>query len=189
MASTEPFGRLVGTLTVYIAPAGEAEPAVNATPAGNWIEFGATDGEQSLEHTGDLVFFRDNDHQGPVKAVRPEEDVIVRFTIVNLTLENYARILSETSKVTTAAGPNSKKLPFKRGHVPTEYALLLKGSAESPYGNYPAHYYIPRCVQASSPTQKRARGDSAALECAFQVLEDDTQAAGDEMGWMRAQTS
>lgn len=191
--NTEPFARLTGTLLVYIAPntgTAEAEPAANATPAANWVELGPTDGDQALTHSGALTYFFDNEHQGPVKSILPQEEPFVSFGVVGLTLEHYARIISAVGNVTTAAGPPAvKRLAIKRGVSPTEYSLLLKGSANSPYGNFPGQIYIPKCVQGGEPVQTRSRTGSPALECEFHILEDDDQSDGNEMGWMTVQTA
>src|SRR3972149_1681985 len=105
MASSTPFEQLTGTLEVWLAPVGEAVPAVNAAPAGNWYKLGPTDGEQSQQNSGALTYFRDNDHQGPVKAVRPEEDVIFAFNLVGLVLEAWARVLDEAANIVSVGGP------------------------------------------------------------------------------------
>lgn len=190
MAYTQPFSRLTGTLQVYLGPVGETVPAVDTTPAGNWALLGPTDGEQSIQNMGANTYFRDNDHQGPVKGVRPEEDVLVKFNLVGLTLENYAKILDAASDVTTAAGPPAtKKMPLKRGANPTEYAMLLRGPALSPYGLLPGMYVIPRCVVDGEPTATFAKDGSPALECEFYALEDDAQAEADKMGWLIVQTA
>lgn len=190
MAGNEPYGHLVGPCKVYIAPVGTAVPAVNAVPTSPWTELGETDGEQEVSHAGTLTFFYDNDHQGPVKAVRPQEDPEVTFTLVNLTLENYGAILDTASDVTSDAGPPAtKKLPVKRGSVPTEYALILTGSVLSPYGAYPGMYVFPRGVFDGEPAPTFSKDGRAALECSFRVLEDDNQAAGDELGWIVVQTA
>jgi hypothetical protein len=189
MAGSLPYSQVVGPCTFYIAPVGTAEPAVNATPSGAWVELGATDGEQSIELQGEMTFFRDNDHQGEVKAVRPEEAVLVTFTLVNSTHEMLARVLSTVANVTADAGPPAvSRLPFRRGFLPTEYALLMKGEADSPYGNYPGQNYFPRGVIDSSPTLTRARDARQEVECTYHVLEDDTQTAGNTMGWSTVQT-
>lgn len=191
MASMEPYGQLVGPLTIYVGPVGETVPDVDDTPAGNWVELGATDGEQSLQHGGALTFFYDNDHQGPVKATRPQEDVVVAFTLVNLTLEHYARILDQASDVASDAGPPATKtLPIKRGSVPNEYAMLFRGEVLSPYGAYPGMYVVPRGVFDGEPQPTFAKDDRAALECEFKALEDDDQADdADKLGWLVVQTS
>lgn len=190
--NTEPFSRLTGTLDIYIAPhagTAEAEPGVDESPAGDWVSLGATDGDQEVEHGGDLTFFYENGRQGPVKSVRPTEDTIVRFTIVGLTMENYAYALDHNT-VTSAAGPPAvKTVNLRRGANPTEYSLLLRGSAMSPYGNFPGQYYIPKCVQASAPTVTFSKDGSPGLLCEFQILEDTDLSAAAAMGHVKVQAS
>jgi len=190
MANTKPFERLTGTLSVYLAPVGEAEPVVNVSPAGNWILVGATDGEQSQQNAGTLTYFHDNDHQGPVKAVRPEEDVIFRFGLVGLTLEHYARVLDDVANVVSAGGPPATKtMPLKRGAVPNEYSLLFKGAAASPYGAFPGQYWVPRGVFDGEPQPTFAKDGSPMLECEFHALEDDTQSDIERLGHLKVQTA
>jgi hypothetical protein len=188
MACIEPFAQITGTAKIYIAPKGEAPPSVSAgAPGGNWVYLGETEGEQSIEYSGALTTFRVNERSGPVKAVRPEEDVVVSATLVELTLENYAYVLSQVSNVTTSANPAAKRLANKRGFCPAEYALLVWGEADSPEGLYPGYNYLPRVVSDAEPTVTRARDGRAALEAMFRALEDYDQAAGDELGWAAVQ--
>ncbi len=189
MATTTPFSQLTGALQIYLAPKIEAEPAVNATPAGNWVLIGATDGDQKVKHAGAVTWFRDNDHTAPVKGVRPEEDITFSFMIVGLTLENYSKMISSLGNLTTAAGPNSTKMPLKRDQTLSEYSLLIKGASASPYGNFPGQYYVPRCVQAGEPEPTFGKGNRPGLAVEFHPLEDDTQSVNDKLGWFRVQTS
>jgi hypothetical protein len=190
MAFINPFAQLVGPVKIYIAPYGTVEPVVTSTPGGAWVELGATDGEQAIENTGELTFFRDNDHTGAVTATRGEEDVIATFTIVTSTLENIARILSNVANVTVQAGPPAiKRLGNKMGANPTEYALLMKGPADSPYGIYPGQNYLPRVVSNSQPKRVRGRGMRQEIACVFHTLEDDAQADMLRLGWATVQTS
>lgn len=190
MSVNTPYNRLAGTFTVYIAPTGEAEPAVDSAPAGNWEELGPTDDAQEISHGGALEYFRDNDHQGPVKAVRPEEMVTITMTIVGLDQENYAKVLHADSNVATDAGPPATKtMPVKRGFNPTEYAILLRGSSNSPYGDFPGQWYYPRAVAGGEPTPSYSRDGSPGLEVEWAVLEDDTESAGEEMGVWTVQTA
>lgn len=190
MSSSLPFEQLTGTLSVYIAPVGESVPAVNATPAGNWYLLGPTDGEQSIQHAGALTYFRDNDHQGPVKSVRPEEDVIVRFMAVGMSLEDYARILDRAADLVDDGGPPAtRKMPLKRGATPNEYALLFKGSALSPYGAFPGQYVIPRGVFDGEPQPTFAKDGRPGLEVEFYAIEDYTVSAADSLGYLIVQTS
>jgi hypothetical protein len=184
----EPFAQITGTAKIYLAPKGEAPPSASATaPGGNWVFLGETDGEQAIEHTGALTHFRVNERTGPVKSVRPEEDVAVTFTLVDTTLERYAYVLSAASNVITSASPAQKRLANKRGSCPQEYALLMHGATDSPYGLYPGFNYLPRVVSDSEPTVTRGKDARRMLEARFVALEDYDQAAGDELGWAVAQ--
>jgi hypothetical protein len=187
MAASTPFARLVGTVTVYIAAASTAEPAVGSTPGAAWTELGCTEGDQSIEMTGPITYFYDNCHQGPVKGVRPQEDAKVMFRLVDMTLENLARIRQAVSDVTTATGV--KRLPVKAGFDLTEYALLFKGDADSPYGNYPGQTYLPRGVFEGEGTRVRSKTAADGVDVVYTVLEDDTQTNGNEMGWSTVATS
>ena len=195
MSYNTPYGRLTGTMTIYVAPltagVAEAKPAINADPAGNWTVLGETDGDQEFENVGALTFFRDNDHTGPRKAVRPEEDYIFRAMLVNLTLEQraYVNSMLQSLVVTDAAPPAIKTLPHKRGFYPTPYSLLVKGTYDSPYGQFPGQHYIPMGYFDGEPTETRAKDGSPGLEFEFTAIEDTAQASGMEFGWMEAQTA
>ena len=190
MSSSLPFEQLTGTLEVWLAPVGEAVPAVNAAPAGNWYRLGPTDGEQSQQNSGALTYFRDNDHQGPVKAVRPEEETIIRFTLVGLALEDWSRVLDRASDLVDVGGPPATRaMPFKRGAIPNEYAMLFKGQALSPYGAFPGMCVIPRGVFDGEPQPTFARDGRPGLECEFHALEDDTVSAANSLGYLIVQTS
>ncbi len=190
MGETSNFSALSGKLDVYLAPLAEAVPVVNATPAGNWVRLAATTGDQKPKYGGKLSYFNDNDHQGPVLALRPTETFGITFTLVGLTLENFGRVLSAVTKVVSAAGPPAtKKLPNKRGRIPTEYAMLLRGSALSPYGILPGQFVIPRGVFDGEPEETFGVDKRVELACEFQALEDDAQAEADRLGWLIVQTA
>jgi hypothetical protein len=191
MAAANPFSQLTGPCKVWIAPYGEPVPEINILPTGNWVLLGSTDGDQKLKHGAKTTTWKDNDHQGPVKVVRHEEDIDLKFKVVDLTLENYAYIISQVSKIisgtTTTVPVNFKKLSLKRGAAIYEYAVLFKGETISPYGLYPGMYVLPRCVNVSEPETTWGKNQRAALEVGMQVLEDDAQAEDDKMGWLIVQ--
>lgn len=191
MAATTPYGQLVGPCTVYLAAALTAEPAVNATPGASWTEIGATTGDQqAISKKAPNQYLYDNEHQGPVKAVTPQEDPMIGFTLANLTHAHLARMINSVSTITTAAGPPAvSRVPIKSGYIPTEYAILVKGLADSPFGNFPAQWYIPRGVFEKTVEILRGKDKRAELACEFKALEDDTQSDGNRLGWTTAQTS
>lgn len=189
MAEMHPFNQLVGRQLVYIAPYGETEPNINVEPGGNWTRLGPTDGDQVAENAGDLTLHYDDDHQGPVKSHLPQEDMVLRFRLVNMKLEQFARVTSNVSRIisTTMNSVNVKRLPLKRGKTPTEYALLFKGEADSPEGNLPGQYYVPRCVLHKPFTRTRNRTARDFVDCVATVHEDDAQAIDNAMGWLTVQ--
>lgn len=191
MAHSKPFEQLTGTLTVYIADVGTAIPGADETPGVDWTELGCTDGEQSVQHAGALEYFYDNCHQGPVKAVRPEEDTILAFTLVGLTLEKYGSVISSADNVDTNTTPNPdvKTLPLKRGFTNQAYALIFRGEALSPYGVWPGQYVIPRGVFDGEPQPTFAKDGRVGLEIEFRALEDPDQAKEDKLGWLEVNCS
>ncbi len=190
MSATEPFGQLSGSLQVWVAPRPTAAPAVNVVPSGSWYLFGATDGGQKLKHGGKLKFWRDDDHQGPSLTRRPEEDVTLTFTLVNAVLENYARMLHNVANLVSVAGPPATRTMYlKRGAVPSEYSIFLRGTVLSPYGAFPGGYYIPRMVFDGEPEAAYAKDNRVGLECQLVALEDDTYPDAQKLGWLVVQTS
>jgi hypothetical protein len=191
MAEMQPFNRLVGRQLVYLAPYGEPEPNINGTPGANWVRLGATDGDQVAASAGDLTLHYDDDHQGPVKAHLPQEDLTFTWRLVNMSLEMFARATSNVGRIvsTTMNGANVKRLPLKRGKTPTEYALLFKGEADSPYGNLPGQYYAPRVLLHKPFTRTRNKTNSDGIDCTATALEDDNQTEDNRLGWLTVQES
>lgn len=171
--SGQGFDLLVGTLDIYVAPVGTALPAVTETPVAPWVYLGATDGEQIITHGGALQYWWDNEHRGPRKAVRPEEQLTVNFSLVGLTLETYARVLHEVANVAPGAEiAPTKRLPLERGFAPAGCALLLRGEALSPYGMLPGYYWFEHGVLAGEPQLVWARDKRVALECEYGTVDD-----------------
>ena len=77
----------------------------------------------------------------------------------------------------------------KRGAVPSEYSMYLRGTVMSPYGAFPGAYYFPRIVSDGEPEPAFAKDDRAVLACQFTVLEDDTLPVAQRMGYLIVQTS
>lgn len=190
MGATLPYSQIVGPAKIYVAPAGEAPPTVNATPGGNWVEFGPTEGDQTITLEGANTYWSDNSHQSHVMARTPEAVKKVAFTLVNMTHAQVARVLHNISQLITAAGPPATSLlPSKSGYVSSEYAILVLGDFDSPYGQFPGFDYTPRGVFEKNMEFKRNKTQRYEVACEFHALEDDTQSAGRELGWQLAQTS
>lgn len=188
MANVTPFDKLVGSVDIYVAPYGSTVPEVGAAPTTPWVKLGPTDGDQSLAHPQTIDYHYDNSSTAPRKATRSEEGVIASFTVVGLTLENYAQAMGfAANKVETGTG--TKTLAFKRGFTVTPFALILRGEAHSPYGNLPAQYVIPKGVFDGEPTPTFSKTDQVGLELEFHALDDDSQADADKLGWLEVETA
>lgn len=191
MSSIAPFDVVRGVpLTIYVAPVGEAVPDVDVTPAGNWVDIGKTDGDQTLDIQGDNVYWSDNTQQGDVAAVRPHEVVMCSFTLVDVTLENMARLMDSASDVVTAAGPPAiKTLPLQRGGVPANYAMLMRSLTASPYGAFAAMYVLPLGTFDSIEPMTYGQDQRVEFAVDFHVMADPAQSAGSELGFLVAQTA
>lgn len=189
MAAATPYAQLVGPVKVYLAVYGTAEPAVNTTPGASWTELGPTTGDQTIGKDAGNTYFYDNDHSGPVTSVTPQEDVTVSFTLVNMTHEKLALILSAIGNITTSTSPNVSRIPIKSGFNATRYALLVKGDADSPYGAYPGQWYLPLGVFEKNFETTRGKENRSEVAVEFKVLEDDAQSDLNRMGWSTVQTS
>jgi hypothetical protein len=183
--STQPYEIIAAPFKVYAAPVGEAMPAINATPAGNWALLGTsgdkniTEDGVTISHPQTLEMFRMLGTTGPVKAVRTEEDLSLSFVLADLTLEQYKHVLNLGSVSTVAAGVGTagyKHLPIRRGLDVSERALLIKGP--SPYGDgWNLQYEIPRAVHSGEPEVVFQKGEPAGLLFEFMALEDPAAAS------------
>lgn len=198
MASQTPYGRLTGTWKFWAAPSTEAIPDLDAAPAGNWVELGATEGDQAFTFTGALTGFSDNEATGNRKHVRPEEGLGVTATLVNVTLEMMAKSLGMAAAdvVGGVSGAlTTKKLKLRRGHTPTRYSLLARGGATpasnhmSPYGAWPAQLWVPMGVFDGEPALTFSKGGSPGVAFEFLAEYDDNQAAGEEFGYLIVQSA
>ena len=199
MPANVPYTRLTGVLKIYIAPYYEAIDTLDvAVPAANWVEFGPTDGTQTLKFIGGMEYFYDNDHLGPMKAVRPVAGFSVSATLVNLHPVMIAKALGEAAADVVdddAGGLSIQRFPLLRDFAPVEYSMLIRGGAQpianvdSPYGILPAQYYIPRGVFDGEPEFVRAKDGSPGLEFTFTALHAIDLAVALQLGYMQAQDS
>lgn len=196
MPTNIPYSRLSGVLRIYVAPFPEAVDTLDGAMAANWVELGPTDGAQTLKFIGGMEYFYDNDAIGPQKAVRPIAGFTVTATLVNLLPEEIAMALGEAPADVVdddAGGVSIRRFPLLRDFAPVEYAMTLRGGAQpvanvdSPFGIFPAQYYVPRGVFDGEPEFVRAKDGSPGLEFTFTALHDATQGAGLELGYFQAQ--
>src|SRR4051812_15829673 len=95
-----PYEIIVAPLTVYVAPVGTAFPAVNAAPGGSWFKLG-TNGTKNYDekgvtvtHSESLATFTPAGGTAARKAFRTQESLTIEFELVDLTIEQYAKVLN-----------------------------------------------------------------------------------------------
>src|SRR3990167_5628479 len=112
MENDAPFEIVVASGNVWVAPVGTAFPAIGDAPGVDWTILGKSGDKNisedgvSISHPQSVEVFRASGSTGPRKIVRTEEDLMVSFTLLDLTLEMYRRMLNDnaTSQVTASPG-------------------------------------------------------------------------------------
>lgn len=180
--STNPLEIVVGPLSLYVAPVGEAFPLIDDTPAGNWALVG-TSGDKSYDDDGVTVNHEQNIEEifgagstGPLKAVRTSERLTIAVKLMDLTLDEYTRAINNVTPTDVAAGggeAGTRAIQLRRGANVVEFALLAKGLEASPeLATSPAQYEVPRVYVGGEPSLSYVKGGAAMLEMEFIALED-----------------
>lgn len=177
----QPYEIVAAPFTVWRAPAGEVFPLIDVAPAGNWTKIG-TSGDRNYSEEGVTVahgqtieMARPLGSTGPVKAFRTEESLIVRFTLWDLLLAQYAHALNDNAVATTAAGSGTagyRALALYRGLDVAVLALLVRGEVSPEGATWNTQYEVPNCYQSSSPEPVFVKGAPAGLALEFTALED-----------------
>jgi hypothetical protein len=180
----EAYEILTGVGTLYIAAANEAMPALTATPGGNWVSLGETDGGVKITKTQNIETFSSDQRTGKVKAIRTEEGVTIETNLLQATLEKLAKVIGGTV-TDTAPGVGTigkRSLPLYAGAEVTEYALLFRG--DSPYGaTYPGQYYVPRGYMDDDVETEFTKDGKTLIPVKFEALEDlNASSAEDRFG-------
>lgn len=182
--ATTPYDIVAGPATVYLAPVGEAFPTVSATPGGNWVTLGDTEGGVAVTHDESIELLMVDQASGPQKAIRSEEGLTIAFALANLTLEQYARILNVVAVTQNAGPPSNREIPLRQGFDVSQRAMLIR--IPSGYGAFNGQYEFPVVVQTGSPSPSFVRDDKTILEVEWAALEDpDAASDGEKFGVLR----
>ncbi len=187
-----PFEIIAAPVTVYQAALGEAFPLIDAAVAGNWSKIG-TSGDRNIPedgvtvaHSQEIEPFYSIGGTGPQKVFRTREGFICRFTLADLTLEEYSRILNDNSVTDTAAASSVagiREVDIYRGATVSQVALLIRGTFSAYGDTWNTQFQIPNCFQTGSPEPVFQKGTPAALAFEFTAIEDPLAAtAGDRFG-------
>lgn len=185
---SKPYEIIAAPFTVYRAPVGTAFPLIGAAPANDWVMIG-TSGDRSqteegvtVAHSQSINAVRAAGSTGARKAFRNEEDMMVSFTLMDISLEAYSLAMNGNAVATTAAGAGTagyKALKLYRGVNVTLYSLLIRGVASAYGDGWNAQYQIPVCYQSGDAEPVFTKGEPAGLALEFAALEDPDAATAD----------
>ena len=180
-----PFEVIAAPVVVYSAPVGEAFPAIEDAPVGNWTliglagDRGITEEGVKLSHPQTTEVVRSLGSTAPIKVFRTEEDLMIEFEVMDLTLENYKLIVNSNVVATTAAGGGAagfKEVDLYRGADVSQFAILIRGDF-SPYGdNWNTQWEIPVMFQTGSPEIVFVKGTPVGLAFEFTAIGDPNAA-------------
>lgn len=184
-----PFEIIAAPFTAWYAPFGTTFPLVDAAPTGDWVKIG-TSGDESYDPEGVGVSHnqvvnpvRPLGSTGPVKMFRQEEELIIRFTLWDVSLEQYRLAVNSNAVTTTAAGSGTagfKALPLYQGDQVATMALLLRADV-SPYGDgMKMQYEVPYCAMSGNPEPAYRKGEPTGLTLEFSALVNPNAASAAE---------
>ena len=184
-----PYEVIAAPFQAWLAPVAEPFPEVDTDPAGNWVLVG-TNGDRSttedgvtVSHSQTTETVRGLGATGPIKVFRTEEDLIIRMTVMDLTLEQYTSALNGNTVTETAAGSGTagtKTMGLHRGSSVSQNALLVRGKV-SPYGDgWNMQYQVPVVFQTGTPEPVFQKGSPAGLALEFTAIEDPNAATPED---------
>lgn len=188
-----PHEIIASPLTLYLAAVGSTFPAIDAEPdARDWFKLGA-EGDKNYDeegvtatHSQTVETFTGAGGTAPRKAFRTEEGLVLGFTLVDLSTDQYAKVLDDAAVTTVAKGvgrAGEKSFSLLRGVSVQQFALLARGeSTEDNALNL--QYEWPTVFQSGEPAPVFTKGEPAGLAVEFTALE----VVAGEFGDIRIQT-
>jgi hypothetical protein len=199
MENSVPFEIIAAPVDVWIAPVGAAFPEVDQDPDSSegWVRVGSSgnlnysDDGVTVEHSQNMNLIRALGDAGSRKAVRTSEDLKIRLTILDLTIDQYAHALNGNTVSTVPASsgvPGTKTVGLSRGLSVDTKALLVRGP--SPYmADGILQFEVPRAAQTGNPSIVMRKDQPAGLALEWTALVDpDASSADERFGRLVGQT-
>lgn len=170
-----PYEILATPFEAFLAPAGTAKPDIASAPTGQgYTRLGIRGADEydadagvSISHDQTINEYRGLRGTGPIKAFRTSESLKIAFTLNDMSLEQYGKVLNDA----TVEDVGSRALTIHQGAQVATFALVLK-SDDGPYGDGdPIQYWVPVVYQSGSPTVVHKKGEPAGLALEFTALE------------------
>jgi hypothetical protein len=179
-----PYEVVSGPLTVYVAPVGTAFPAINAAPGGSWFKLGSNGADNydepgvTVSHDQTIATWTAAGSTAPRKAFRTVEGQLIEFTLVDLIMEQYAKIMNDATVNTTVGPPATKDINLLLGTNVVTFALIARGTSSAYGDSLPAQYQVPICFQNGSPKPLYEKSKPAGLAIQYASLKDSALGFG-----------
>jgi hypothetical protein len=184
--NTVPFEVIAAPYSVYWAALG---PAINAAPGAQWTPFGTsgnlniTEAGVTVAHPQETTRWRALGDIGTRKVFRTSEDLMVRFVLADVSLEQYRHAINSNAITTVAAGAGTagyKKIGLSRGAFVNQVALLIRGVSPHLADGF-SQYEIPIAFASGSPEVTYANnGEPAGLAFEYTAAVDANAGSEDE---------
>jgi hypothetical protein len=168
-----PYELMAVPFEIWLAAEGTAKPDITDNTLSGWTKLGARGADEydeagiTVTHEQEVNVYRGLRGTGPIKAWRTSEGLKLGFTLNDLTLESYGRVLNNL----TVEDVGSRALTMRQGDQVATFALLAR-AADGPYGDdLPVQYWIPKVFQSASPAVNHRKGIPAGLALEFTALE------------------
>ena len=175
MTSYQPFRLQVGVLDVYLGPVGEADPAADvATPVGNWVTIGQTDGDVVLAPNLTTANVGDNSSLIPLKVVPTAFEPTIALTLANMTLEKVYELYSDLTVTDVAAGVGTKGYRHVSVGEPDgdQWAMIVQNTVLSPYMS-DLYRVLIYCVSVKELGERTYNKEGKVVQpVTFQILKD-----------------
>ena len=196
----QPYEVIMSPAEVYVALEGEAFPAIDAVPAGNWKLLG-TAGSRNQSEAGvkvkssqTMTLHSTAGSLGPVKGIRTGESQSVECVIEDLTLEllSYALNLNGVTEVAAASGvAGYKQVGLSRGRDVITFSVLVRVPASAYGDGLNTQWEVPKAINTGNPELVfDGQGTAAGVAFMFDTLEDPNASNDKErFGRLKTQTA
>ena len=177
----QPYEVIAAPYTVYLAPQGTAFPTVDSNPStiSPWTTVGTAadrsyvDTGVTVTHSQTVGTFQGAGSTTIRKAWRQSEELVVAFSLADLSPAQYALVLNDATVSTTAAStavPGDYHFEVRRGVFINAFAMLIQGV--SPISEaYQAQYEISGCYDAGNEAPVYSPQGPAVLAVEFHAYE------------------
>jgi len=186
----KPHEIIASPLTLFVAVVETAFPKIDDSEeafAEGWFKLGAlgaknyTDDGVTVTTSQTIETFTGAGGTAPRKAFRTEEGLAMPFTLVDLSPEQFAKVMDEAEITTVAAAEGvagEKSFSLLRGTQVQQYALLARGESTVDNGLF-KQYEWPTVFQSGDPSPVYTKGEPAGLDVEFTALEVEEDEFGD----------